>query len=132
MGILNVITKPVAFTLLVVTSCQTQSPPTQDSEVEKVFDVSDPQAGFQRSMVVEISPRQEDCFFIDGIGKGHLLNLHWNVLNSGPQGQSLDITMYMRDPIKNLITYSARETEGKKFALEMNLDGDYEICFSNR
>ena len=53
-------------------------------------------------------------------------------MNTGPQGQSLDITMYMRDPIKNLITYAARESEGKKFGLEMNMDGDYEVCFSNR
>ena len=53
-------------------------------------------------------------------------------MNTGPQGQSLDVTMYMRDPIKNLITYAARESEGKKFGLEMNMDGDYEVCFSNR
>ena len=67
-------------TALLMTSCHSQGPPiSQDSEVDRVFDVNDPQAGFQRSMVIEISPRQEDCFFIDRVGKGHRMNIHWNV-----------------------------------------------------
>jgi len=97
-----------------------------------VFDINDPSAGYQRSMIVEIAPKQEDCFFIDGITTGHMLNVHWNVLNTGNQGQSMDITMYIRNPVKNLVTYAARQTEGKKIGLEMTVPGDYEVCFSNR
>ena len=133
----------------------------------------------QRSMIVEVLPKVEDCFFIDGVAPGHKINIHWNVsypldlpmrniscrtarvwkfcgrqyrfrtsvpnagkhfetsdfrqvLNTGGQGQSLDITMYVRDPLKNLMTYAARETEGKKIGLMAERFGDYEVCFSNR
>lgn len=97
-----------------------------------MFDINDPNAGYQRSMIVEVLPKVEDCFFIDGVAPGHKINIHWNVLNTGGQGQSLDITMYVRDPIKNLMTYAARETEGKKIGLMAERFGDYEVCFSNR
>ena len=40
--------------------------------------------------------------------------------------------MYVRDPLKNLMTYAARETEGKKIGLMAERFGDYEVCFSNR
>ena len=33
----------------------------------------------QRSMIVEVLPKVEDCFFIDGVAPGHKINIHWNV-----------------------------------------------------
>ena len=59
-------------------------PPIPDplaNSIEKVFDPNDPKAGYQRKYTINVGAKSEDCFVIEEVIMGQIMNFHWMVRN---------------------------------------------------
>ena len=54
------------------------------------------------------------------------------VINSGSSGQQLDISFYIRDPNKKYVKFESRKTQGGLIGQQVEVAGDYQVCFNNR
>ena len=61
---------------------------------------------------------------------GIMLDLQ--VVNAGNSGQQMDISVRIRGPGGNLISFMARKVEGQLIGHQNVKAGDFEICFINR
>ena len=47
--------------------------------IDKVFDLNDPEAGYQRKYTVNVGPKSEDCFVLESVLIGQIMNFHFMV-----------------------------------------------------
>ena len=53
-------------------------------------------------------------------------------MNSGSSGQQLDISFYVRDPNSKYIKFESRKAQGGLHLHQVEVEGDYQVCFNNR
>lgn len=100
--------------------------------VEETFSQDDSQDSYQRSYVINVANKAEDCYFIPEIRKSQVFNFHFVVVNAGRAGQQLDISTKIRSPSGKLVQYINRRVEDQLIGYRVQEEGDYEICFNNR
>ena len=71
----------VILSILLNVNCQGKQPPSSNQEVDidKVFDPNDPKAGYQRKYTINVGAKAEDCFALEGVLMGQIMNFHWMV-----------------------------------------------------
>ena len=52
---------------------------SQEVDIDKVFDPNDPKAGYQRKYTINVGAKAEDCFALEGVLMGQIMNFHWMV-----------------------------------------------------
>merc|ERR1711916_134404 len=81
---------------------------------------------------VNVGPMEETCFVesindLDKVEGIPMLNVDFQVLSGG----RLDINVYIRHPSNILLVNQPAKKSGQ-YSFEMDVEGDYTICFSNR
>jgi len=108
------------------------NPIEMSPEVEEAFDPDSEEDSYQRSYVISVANKAEDCYFIPDVKINQVLNFHFVVTSAGRSGQQLDISTKIRAPSGKLVTYSNRKVEDQVLGYQSKEQGDYEICFNNR
>jgi len=86
---------------------------------------------YDARFTIHIANRAENCFYMENLKDGYVINIHYLVIST-KNGNQLDISMRMKDPLRQLITFQARKREGEFTNYKVAQDGDYEICFNNK
>jgi len=85
-----------------------------------------------RQMTVEVVAGSEECFYVENVKVGEVLDLEYQVIgSSAPTGQN-DITVRVQSPHPSFQTLYQEEMSKKgSYNEELQEDGDYRICLDN-
>ena len=132
-----------------------------DIENDPAF-ASNNENALQRKYTILVQQKSEDCYFITDVKAGRVLTVdflvikpsinktyiymqndlenyiyrihiwYFKVINSGSSGQQLDISFYIRDPNKKYVKFESRKAAGGLMGQQVEVAGDYQVCFNNR
>ncbi|XP_023335209.1 uncharacterized protein LOC111706546 isoform X1 [Eurytemora carolleeae] len=70
-----------------------------------------PNLEYQARYTINVLNRAENCFFLENLKEGYIVNIHYLVIST-KNGNQLDISMRLKDAQNKLITFQARKREG--------------------
>jgi len=85
-----------------------------------------------RQMTVEVAAGREECFYVENVKVGEVVDLEYQVIgSSAPTGQN-DITVKVQSPHPSFQTlYHEEMSKQGSFNEELQENGDYRICLDN-
>jgi len=86
---------------------------------------------YDARFTLQIANRAESCFYLENLKEGYVIDLHYLVVST-KNGNQLDISMRMKDPSHQLVTFQARKKEGEFIDYKVLKSGDFELCFNNK
>merc|ERR1711988_117933 len=85
-----------------------------------------------RQMTIEVTAGYEECFYVENIKAGLVMDLEYQVIGSSAATGRNDITVKVQSPHPNFQTlYYEEMVRQGNFNEELSEDGDYRICLDN-
>lgn len=86
-----------------------------------------------RQVTVEVAAGYEDCFYVDNVKAGLMMDLEYQVIGSSSATGQNDITVKVQTPHPSFQTlHHEHMVKQGNFNDELHQDGDYRICLDNR